>query len=228
MQAGRIRVGILEDQQIFRESLVAIFEQAGMEVVVRSPDVEGFLAQLQHAVPDVAVVDLTLERLDGKPAGDGLSLVEALRERYPHTRSLVLTGSRDLPLLERCFKTGAAGYLCKLNVSCGELVSAVERVARGEWLVPPELVCPSPVPPAAPEPSASPLGRLTVREREVLGLVASGADNLQISARLGITERTVKAHVSNLYRKLGVQNRVEMAMVAFQHGLSRPESVQSL
>ena len=228
MQAGRIRVGILEDQQVFRESLVAIFEQAGMDVVVSSPDVEGFLAQLQQAVPDVAVVDLRLERLDGKEAGDGLLLVETLRERYPHTRALVLTAFRELPLLERCFKAGAAGYLCKLNVSCNALISAVEQVVRGEWLVPPELMCPSPVAPAASEPLASPVGRLTLREREVLGLVASGADNLQISARLGITERTVKAHVSNLYRKLGVQNRVEMAMVAVHNGLARPESMQAV
>jgi DNA-binding NarL/FixJ family response regulator len=101
-------------------------------------------------------------------------------------------------------------------------------VARGEWLVPPELVSPvqQVLQPQAPGMRVSPLDRLTLREREVLGLVAAGADNLQISARLGITERTVKAHVSNLYRKLGVQNRVEMAMMAYQSGLSRPVEVQ--
>ncbi|MFL5354772.1 response regulator transcription factor [Archangium sp.] len=227
MQPGRIRIGILEDQQIFRESLVAILQQSGMEVVVQGQDVEGFLARVRDNPPDVAVVDLRLESAESQEVGDGLKVVEALRERHPQIRVLVLSGHRELPLIERCFQLGAAGYLCKLNVSCAALVAAVEQVARGEWLVPPELV--NPVQQALrqePGTRVSPLDRLTLREREVLGLVASGADNLQISARLGITERTVKAHVSNLYRKLGVQNRVEMAMMAYQSGLSSPMEVQ--
>jgi DNA-binding NarL/FixJ family response regulator len=224
MQAGPIRVGILEDQQVVRESLVALFESSGMQVVARGEDVEGFLAQIKESPPDVALVDLRLERVDSGEVGDGLKVVERLRELHPNTRALVLTSFREMPVVERCFQAGAAGYLCKLNVSCDELVSAVEQVARGEWLVPPEFV--SPVPPSARHESSSPLARLTSREREVLSLVAGGADNLQISARLGITERTVKAHVSNLYRKLGVQNRVEMAMLACQMGLARPSDVQ--
>jgi two-component system nitrate/nitrite response regulator NarL len=227
MQPGRIRVGILEDQQIFLESLVSLFQQSDMEVVVQGQDVEGFLARVRETPPDVAVVDLRLESVDGKEVGDGLKVVQALREQQPQVRVLVLTGHRELPLIERCFQLGAAGYLCKLNVSCAALVSAVEQVARGEWLVPPELVSPVQVlPRQEPGVRASPLDRLTLREREVLGLVAAGADNLQISARLGITERTVKAHVSNLYRKLGVQNRVEMAMLAYQSGLSSPVEAQ--
>lgn len=224
MQAGPIRVGILEDQQVVRESLVALFESSGMQVVAHGDTVESFLAQIQDSPPDVALVDLRLERADSGEVGDGLTVVERLRELHPNTRALVLTSFREMPVVERCFQAGAAGYLCKLNVSCDELVSAVEQVARGEWLVPPEFV--SPVPPTARNEQASPLARLTSREREVLSLVAGGADNLQISARLGITERTVKAHVSNLYRKLGVQNRVEMAMLACQMGLARPSDVQ--
>ena len=219
---GRIRIGILEDQQVFRESLVTLFESSGMEVTARSQDVEGFLAQLAENAPDVALVDLRLERTDGKEVGNGLRLVEALRERHPRTRAIVLSAYRDLPLLERCFQAGAVGYLCKLNVSCADLVSAVEQVARGERLVPPELSGHG----SSSEGRPASLERLTLREREVLGLVAGGADNLQISARLGITERTVKAHVSNLYRKLGAQNRVEMAMLAYQCGLVLPADVQ--
>jgi DNA-binding NarL/FixJ family response regulator len=221
----RIRVGVLEDQRIFRESLIALFESSGMEVVARSADVEDFLAQLQQVAPDVAVVDLRLERSDSEEVGNGLQVVEKLRELHPNTRALVLSAFREMPLVERCFQAGAAGYLCKLNVGCTEVLAAVEQVARGEWLVPPELVGPTAQSPARDERAAL-LGRITEREREVLTLVAAGTDNLQISARLGITERTVKAHVSNLYRKLGVQNRVEMAMLACQLGLARPADAQ--
>ena len=217
---GLIRVGVLEDQQIFRETLIAMFEGAGMQVVARAGNVQDFLAQVDEAKPDVVVVDVRLESPDSQEVGDGLHVVAVLRERQPNVRSLVLTSYREMDVVERCFQAGAAGYLCKLNVSCSELVSAVQRVARGEWLVPPEFV--GPAKPAREE-RTSALMRLTLREREVLGYVAAGADNLQIAARLDITERTVKAHVSNLYRKLGVNNRVEMAMLALQFGLPRPE-----
>lgn len=221
---GRIRIGILEDQQVFRESLVALFEGAGMEVAAQGREVEGFLAQVRETKPDVVLVDLRLERPDTQKVDDGLKVVEALREQQPQTRALVLSSHRELPVMERCFQAGVAGYLSKLTVSCAELIAAVEQVARGEWIVPADIM--SPAQAARTERTASPLDHLTLREREVLGLVASGADNLQISARLGITERTVKAHVSNLYRKLGVQNRVEMAMLAYQSGLSNPAEAQ--
>jgi two-component system, NarL family, nitrate/nitrite response regulator NarL len=213
MMEERIRLGILEDQQVFRESLMALFEDAGMRVVVSGGTVDEFLGQLGSSVLDVALVDLRLEQPDSWAVDNGLRLVEVLRERNTSTRSLVLSAHREVPVIERCFQAGAVGYLCKLNVGSARLVSAVQQVARGEWLVPPELVLPGRPASAA---HASLLDRLTQREREVLGMVASGADNLQISARLGITERTVKAHVSNLYRKLDVQNRVEMAMVMYK------------
>lgn len=222
MTAGRVRIGILEDQQIFRESLVALFQGSGMDVVAQGRDVEGFLAQVREVKPDVVLVDLRLERPDSREVEDGLKVVEALREQQPQTRALILSSVRELPVMERCFRVGAAGYLSKLTVSGTELVTAVEQVARGEWVVPADFM--SPVQAAHAERPATPVDRLTLREREVLSLVASGADNLQISARLGITERTVKAHVSNLYRKLGVQNRVEMAMMAYQTGLSTPSA----
>ncbi|WP_434386409.1 response regulator transcription factor [Melittangium boletus] len=209
----RIRLGILEDQQVFRESLMALFEDSGMQVVAAGGTVDELLGQLGTESLDVAVVDLRLERAESWAVDSGLRLVELLRERNATTRALVLSAHREVAVLERCFQAGAVGYLCKLNVSSARLVSAVQQVARGEWLVPPELVVPGR--PASAE-HASPLDKLTQREREVLSMVASGADNLQIAARLGITERTVKAHVSNLYRKLEVQNRVEMAMVMYQ------------
>jgi two-component system, NarL family, nitrate/nitrite response regulator NarL len=134
--SGRIRLGILEDQQVFRESLIALFEGAGMEVVARGQAVEGFLTQVREAMPDVVLVDLRLESPDSKEVGDGLRVVEVLREQQPRTRALVLSSFRELPVMERCFQAGAAGYLSKLTVSCAELVTAVEQVARGEWVVP--------------------------------------------------------------------------------------------
>jgi DNA-binding NarL/FixJ family response regulator len=216
MQVGRIRVAILEDQQVFRESLESLFERSGLEVVCRGSDVEGFMAQVARAEPDVALIDLRLERAEGGEPGDGVRAVELLRELHPHVRCLVLSASREPEEMGRCFLAGAAGYLCKFNVGTAELLEGVRRVAQGEQVVPPEFLG------AAPSPRPQPLARLTPREREVLGYVAAGADNLQIAASLDITERTVKAHITNLYRKLGVENRIQMAMLAAQYGVPRP------
>jgi two-component system nitrate/nitrite response regulator NarL len=224
MESRTIRVGILEDQQVFLESMAALLESAGMEVVARASSVEEFLARTQQRPPDVALVDLRLERAD-ESVDSGFRAVELLHDFHPNVRSLVLSGNRDSDTVSRCFMAGASGYLCKMNVGCEAVVEAVTRVARGERLVPPELFS-SALPSSAGErPATGVLSRLTAREREVLGYIASGADNLKIAVCLGITERTVKAHITSIYRKLDVENRTQMAMLACQLGLERPLTV---
>lgn len=225
MQAGRIRIALLDDHRVFRESLEALFERAGMEVVARGASVEEFLAQVEGATPDVALIDLRLESPERGEVVDGLRALELLRDLYPDVRSLVLSTHREEEMMERCFRAGAVGYLRKLDVGCTELREAIERVARGEWLVPPHLLAASQAR-ASQEARLSTLKRLTPREREVLGHVAAGADNLQIAIRLHITERTVKAHITNLYRKLGSQNRIQMAILALQLGVARPPDLR--
>jgi DNA-binding NarL/FixJ family response regulator len=219
-----IRVGILEDQQIFLESLLAVFEKFGIEVVARSSSVEDFLSQMRQSQPDVALVDLRLEHPDSQEVSSGFRAVELLHDFYPQVRPLVLSANRDPIEVERCLRAGAMGYLCKQNASCAALVEAVERVARGERLVPPELF-PSPGVGEQANSARGALSRLTLREREVLGYIASGADNLKIAVCLGITERTVKAHITSIYRKLDVENRTQMAMLACQLGVERPTTV---
>jgi two-component system nitrate/nitrite response regulator NarL len=219
---SHIRVGILEDQQIFLESLVSLFEGSGIEVVVRSSTVEDFLSRTRQQPPDVALVDLRLEHMDSDEVADGMRAVALLHDFHPHVRPLVLSGNRDAAQVERCLRAGAAGYLCKQNVSCAGLLEAVQRVARGERLVPPELFPTSVQVMEGPTPERESLNRLTAREREVLGYIASGSDNLKIAACLGITERTVKAHITSIYRKLDVENRTQMAMLACQLGIERP------
>lgn len=224
METKAIRVGILEDQQVFMESLVSLFENSGMRVVAQCSSIEDFLASTQQQPPDVALVDLRLERHEHAGAADGLRAVELLHDFHPSVRPLVLSANRDAQLVERCFRAGASGYLCKLNIGCSGVVEAVERVARGERLVPPELFPMAPLHEDATGERGA-LVRLTPREREVLGFIASGADNLKIAACLNITERTVKAHITSIYRKLDVENRTQMAMLACRLGVERPVSI---
>jgi DNA-binding NarL/FixJ family response regulator len=225
MEGEHIRVGILEDQQVFRESLVAVLEREGFEVVAHCSDSETFMARVHEATPDVALVDLRLEHLGSNQVSDGQRVLNLLHDFYPNVRTLVLSGNRDPEVIQHCMRAGAAGFLSKLNVGCSEVAEAVRRVARGERLGPPEAL--SAGAPAREEPAmASSLMLLTPREREVLGYIAAGADNLKIAACLGITERTVKAHITSIYRKLGEpENRTQMAMLACRLGIERPASL---
>ncbi|ADO75316.1 response regulator transcription factor [Stigmatella aurantiaca] len=220
MAVGSIKVGILEDQQVFLESLVSICENAGFEVVATGSTLEDFMASTRQHPPDVALVDLRLERVQDAVVTDGVRAVELLHDFFPAVKPLVLSGSHDTEVMERCFRAGAAGYLCKLKVTCVELVDAVTRVAQGESMRPLDLFS------ARVEVSeavdATGVRLLTPRQFEVLRYISTGADNLKIAACLNITERTVKAHITSIYQKLKVENRTQMAMLACQLGLERP------
>ncbi|WAS87606.1 response regulator transcription factor [Corallococcus sp. NCRR] len=217
-----IRVALLEDQQVFRESLVALLEGAGMKVVARCAETGAFLSNVRAAAPDVAVVDLRLEHVGREGSEDGLRALKYLHDFHPQVRALVLSGHQAPDVVERCFQAGASGYLCKLNVGIDDVVRAVGRVARGERLLPVDMLQASAMHLDDLQMPASALSRLTLREREVLGYVAAGADNLKIAAHLGITERTVKAHLTSIYRKLGPENRAQLAVMACELGVTRP------
>jgi DNA-binding NarL/FixJ family response regulator len=116
---------------------------------------------------------------------------------------------------------GAAGYLHKLSANGDGVLAAVRAVATGSRFFPAAVAGDHLLEPA-PARSGGPLSRLTAREREVLTFVAGGADNLKIASFLQITERTVKAHVSSLYRKLGSENRTQLALLARQLGIRPP------
>ncbi|WP_244238085.1 response regulator transcription factor [Corallococcus terminator] len=217
-----IRVAVLEDQLLFRETLVALLEGAGMKVVARCAETRTFLSNMRAAAPDVALVDLRLEQVGRGSVEDGVIVLKHLHDFHPRVRPLVLSGHHEQEVVERCVQAGAAGYLCKLNVSVHEVVEAVTRLARGERLIPMKMLNPQTLSQEDIGAPASALTALTLREREVLGYVAAGADNLKIAAHLGITERTVKAHLTNIYRKLGPENRAQLAVMACELGVTRP------
>lgn len=226
---SQIRVAILEDQRVMRESLAEVLEFQGIKVVVNSGDPNTFLARLGAEQPSVAIVDLTLESEDGTQT-DGLSILSEVHRWHPEVRTLVLSATRTPDIVERCYTAGAAGYLYKLNADTESVIQAVKAVARGERMIPFDFLQSTPraMDSAPDDPSTKArnlLATVTSREREVLAYVASGADNLKIATHLQITERTVKAHVSSLYRKLGPENRAQLALLARQLGVRPPINV---
>ncbi len=217
---AEVRVSILEDQWMMRESLSEVLEAGGLRVVGKYGDPGEFLARMATDGPRVVIIDLGLLGPGGRELTDGLNVLKEVRARHPDVQALVFSGHAEADTVSQCYRDGAAGFLDKLSADGSALVNAVKVVARGERIFPVNLLS---VPPMAPTPVPALLQSLSAREREVLTYVAAGADNLKIATFLKISERTVKAHVSSLYRKLSAENRTRLALTALQLGV-RPSS----
>ena len=178
------------------------------------------LAHRAHAAelePDVILMDLVMPKLDG------VSAMRELRRRWggrgAHPRVIVLTSFLDDDRLLPALESGAAGYLLK-NSQPAELARAVRAAQAGEAIIDPTAA--ARLVNALSNDRASPtaLDQLTKREREVLTLIAQGRANKRIALELGISEKTVKAHVGHVLAKLGVADRTQAAVLAVQHGLA--------
>jgi len=148
------------------------------------------------------------------PGMDGLAAIERLRDTHPHIAVVILTTYNEDELMVRGLQAGARGFLLK-DTGRETLFHAIRAAARGEMLLKPEIVAKVLAHTAAPPAPSGPLD-LTSREREVLEAVAQGERSKEIAARLHITERTVKAHLTSIYNKLGVDSRAAAVAEAIQ------------
>jgi two-component system nitrate/nitrite response regulator NarL len=194
---------------------------ARVQVVGDAGDAGEALRRAQELQPDVILLDNHL------PGVHGLDAIPALLEAAPRTRVLMLTVSEDENDLVGALRAGAAGYLLK-TLEGEALMQAIERTMRGESVVAPEMTSKlvaayrsahQPEAPAALPLPASPLDRLSPREREILLGMAAGASNKEIARQMGIAETTVKIHVQNVLRKLKVSTRVQAAVLATENGM---------
>jgi two-component system, NarL family, response regulator LiaR len=215
-----IRILLCEDQTLVRHGLRTILElEPGMAVVGEAADGEEAVALVERAAPDVVLLDLVMPRVDG------LEAIRRIRERAPATRILVLTSFADDHTVLPAVRAGAAGYLLK-DVQPPELADAIRTVHAGEALLAPT-VATMLVEQLAAEDDAGggaagdgPGHPLTPRELEVLAELARGRANKAIAFELGVSERTVKTHVSNILGKLGFSDRTQAAVYAVEHGLA--------
>lgn len=207
------KVAVLDEHAFLREALARLLEQQGLPLAVQHADPATFLALLEQATADVALVEV-LQRGESN-----LSLLESLRQFHPEVRVLVYTSSAEPGIADRCFQAGAAGLLHKRSSTGDGLVQALRAVAAGQNVFPSDFLAGMFDSKPQRPPEASRLRELSAREREILGYIGEGSDNLKIASLLGISERTVKAHVSNLYRKLAQENRTQMALLARQMGV---------
>jgi DNA-binding NarL/FixJ family response regulator len=210
-----ITVLIADDHAVVREGLRAFLElQDGLEVVGEAADGEEAIAAARRLRPNVILMDLLMPRLDGVGA------MQALRRSAPASRVIVLTSFLDDDRLLAAVRAGAAGYLLK-DAEPAELARAIRTAHAGQALIAPaaaERLVRAISDDAGPPPGLGHEG-LTRREHEVLELIARGYANKRIALELGISEKTVKAHVGRVLAKLGVADRTQAALRALRDGL---------
>jgi len=207
-----IRIVVADDHPLFLEGVITSLRTAeDIEIVGQAGDADGAVRIVREHVPDVALLDVTMP-------GGGLEAARKIATASPATRIVMLTVSEDEDDLLAAMKAGASGSVLK-GVSSQELLAIVRAVSGGEVYVAPTLAF-ALLREMSKPPAADPLAELSVRERQVLELVAMGLSNQEIRQRLGLAEKTVKHYMTNILTKLQVRSRVEAALLAHRAGLT--------
>ena len=204
-----IRVLIADDHGVVRDGLSRLLSTAeGIEVLPPARDGEQAVTIAAEHRPDVVLMDLSMPNVNGTEA------TRRIVAANPDVQVVILTSFSDREQILGALGAGAVGYLLK-DAEPSELIDGVRAAARGE----------SPLDPKAAREvltareTAAPAEDLTAREREVLTLLAEGMPNKRISMRLGISEKTVKAHVTSIFNRIGVSDRTQAALWARDHGI---------
>jgi DNA-binding NarL/FixJ family response regulator len=214
-----IRLLIVDDQELVRTGLRLFLEtQDDLEVVGEAGDGAEAIERARELRPDVVLMDIRMPRVDGVEATARLACLDI----EPRPRVLVLTTFDLDEYVFGALRAGAAGFLLK-DAPRERLLEAIHVVQGGDALLSPSITRrlvedfaarTDPI-----EPPAAVLEQLTSRERQVLGLVARGYSNTEIAQRLVVTEATVKSHVGSILSKLGLRDRVQAVVFAYEHGI---------
>ena len=206
-----IRVLIADDHMVVREGLRAILETASdLLPVGEATDGAEAVRLVQESAPDVVLMDLRM------PGMDGIEAIRQIKARYPHVQVVILTTYDDDDDIVRGLRAGARGYLLK-DTGRNALLEAIRAAARGESLLPSEVIDKVVAHLQGPQPVEREM--LSAREVQVLALLAQGSASKEIARRLGISERTVKAHITAIFNKLGASSRAEAVAIALRNGL---------
>ncbi|MFP5347205.1 MAG: response regulator [Actinomycetes bacterium] len=214
-----VKVLLVDDQPLLRRGFALVLgSEPDLEVVGEASDGAVALTQVQALQPDVVLMDIRM------PNMDGIEATRRLTAKGPVPKVLVLTTFDHDEYVVEALRAGASGFLLK-DVPADDLVEAVRVVHRGEAIVAPSVTrrlldrFSQHLPAAEPVREPTALEQLTSREREVLLLVARGLSNAEIARQLVVSETTVKTHVSNVLAKLGLRDRVQAVVMAYESGL---------
>jgi DNA-binding NarL/FixJ family response regulator len=213
-----VRVLVVDDQRLIREGIASLLDiQEGVQVVGTAANGQEAIEQAQALMPDVILMDVRM------PVLDGVAAAAEVTRLLPRCQVLMLTTFDDEDYVVKALQAGARGYLLK-DMPARDLAQAVRLAQAGIYQLDPSVAGKLigalgrlASAPAAPAPAPNP--DLTERELEVLRLVAGGATNREIAERLVVSEGTVKNHISNILSRLGLRDRTEAAIYAYQHRL---------
>ena len=215
-----VRVVVADDQRVVREGLVTVLEiLADVEVVGAAATGEEAVALVERHRPQVVLMDLRMPRLDGVEA------TRRIRQAHPSTAVVVLTTYADDDSILAALQAGALGYLTK-DAGREEIARALHAAAAGQAVLDPavqaRLVVAAGSRARDSAPSRPLPDGLSLREAEVLSLIAAGRTNAQIAQTLVVSPSTVKTHINNLFAKAGIRDRANAVQYAYRHGLAEP------
>ncbi|BCM67805.1 MULTISPECIES: response regulator [Streptomyces] len=218
---GSIRVLIADDQQMVRQGFTVLLNtQPDIEVIGQAVDGRDAIARTAELAPDVVLMDIRMPELGG------IEATRRITEDHPAVKVLVLTTFDLDEYVYDALRAGASGFLLK-DASADQLAEAVRVVAAGDALLAPgitrRLIAEfSRLDGSSRAPLKRRVGDLTERETEVLALIAQGLSNAEIAERLVVAEQTVKTHVGRILVKLGLRDRTQAAVFAYESGVVRP------
>ena len=211
-----LKIIIADDHQVVRRGLTfTVDAEKDMRVVAEAQNGAGVLALIKKHKPDVVLMDLQM------PEMTGVDALKQIRPEYPDLPILILTTFSDDAHIYAALRAGASGFLLK-EMSGDDLVAAIRGAAQGKPQLHPDIA--KRLMARAPMPD-DPFDSLTERERGILKLLARGKSNKEIAGELLLTEMTVKGYVSDMFAKLGVNDRTQAALMAVRYGLVLPEEL---
>jgi two-component system NarL family response regulator len=215
----QIRIVIADGHRLFREGMCLILgQEKGIQIVGEAVNGLQTISVVNELKPDVVLLDITIAKIDGT------QVVLPIRKKSPKTKALMLTAALDEAMIFKSLKAGAKGYLSK-DSSVSDLTKAIKAVHQGQLWIERKLMSTFFNHEAiADSKGRNPHGRtkegLTLREREVLSHLATGCTNKEIAQDLFISEKTVKTHLSSIFRKLKFTRRLEAILCAIREGLN--------
>jgi DNA-binding NarL/FixJ family response regulator len=217
MRASKIKVALVDDHTLFREGIKKILSlEADIEIVGEAVDGEEVLRLLNQCCPDVLLLDIKMERING------LQILPRIVEQYAQLRVIVVTAQISQAESVKAIKDGARGIILK-HAASEFLIKGIRKVFEGElWAdtsTMTRVVESLSQKYRGDRDSERDRKELSQREREVVGLIASGYRNKEIANKLFISEQTVKTHLSNIFQKLEISDRLELALYAMRNGM---------
>ena len=214
----KIRVLLVDDHTLFRSGIKSLLQRTDdFEVVGEAGDGLEGIKRVRSLKPDVALLDLHM------PGISGLEAVKVISEEMPEVNVLMLTVSEDAQDLMDALRAGASGYLLK-NIETATLIEAIRKAAQGESVVSQQMTAKliqGVRNPPKQEAAAVERDRFSPRERDILASLAQGESNKEIARKLDLAESTVKIHVQNIFKKLNMSSRVQVALYAVENGYGR-------